>query len=53
MSLGIQWVVVRLLGTIPGPVLIGAVIDSTCLLWQTDCGEQGSCRAYDNFWMSR
>ncbi|XP_068228926.1 solute carrier organic anion transporter family member 4A1 [Palaemon carinicauda] len=52
-ALGLQWIVVRLLGTIPGPILFGALIDNTCTLWQSSCGKQGSCRSYDNFYMSR
>ncbi|CAL4120916.1 unnamed protein product, partial [Meganyctiphanes norvegica] len=52
-ALGLQWIVVRLLGTIPGPILFGALIDNTCTLWQETCGKSGSCRSYDNFSMSR
>ncbi|XP_076060556.1 solute carrier organic anion transporter family member 4A1-like isoform X2 [Oratosquilla oratoria] len=52
-ALGLQWIVVRLLGTIPGPILFGALIDNTCMLWQENCGKKGSCRTYDNFYMSR
>lgn len=52
-ALGLQWIVVRLLGTIPGPILFGALIDNTCTLWQTTCGTTGACRSYDNFYMSR
>ncbi|XP_067839009.1 solute carrier organic anion transporter family member 4C1-like [Heptranchias perlo] len=48
-SLGIQWVFVRLLGSIPGPVLFGSVIDESCVLWnEDDCGRQGACWIYDN-----
>ncbi|XP_046382787.1 solute carrier organic anion transporter family member 4A1 isoform X2 [Ischnura elegans] len=57
-ALGFQWLIVRILGTIPAPLLFGAFIDSSCLLWQkiTDCNEatqHGACRKYDNFLMSR
>nr|XP_053651830.1 solute carrier organic anion transporter family member 4A1-like [Cherax quadricarinatus] len=52
-ALGLQWIVVRLLGTIPGPILFGALIDDTCILWQSTCGKGGACRSYDNFYMSR
>ncbi|KAK3087766.1 hypothetical protein FSP39_010363 [Pinctada imbricata] len=53
-ALGIQWFVVRLLGTVPGPIFYGAVIDSTCLVWQEKCGdEQTSCWIYDNVALSR
>ncbi|KAM3872581.1 solute carrier organic anion transporter family member 4A1 [Diretmus argenteus] len=52
-GLGIQWIVVRTLGGIPGPIAFGSVIDISCLLWQNQCGEQGSCYLYHNSAMSR
>ncbi|XP_066558357.1 solute carrier organic anion transporter family member 4A1 isoform X1 [Amia ocellicauda] len=52
-GLGIQWIVVRTLGGIPGPIAFGSVIDISCLLWQDQCGEQGSCYLYQNSDMSR
>ncbi|KAL1021224.1 hypothetical protein UPYG_G00010370 [Umbra pygmaea] len=52
-GLGIQWIVVRTLGGIPGPIAFGSVIDISCLLWQDQCGEQGSCYVYQNSAMSR
>ncbi|XP_026520862.1 solute carrier organic anion transporter family member 4A1 [Notechis scutatus] len=52
-ALGIQWIVVRTLGSIPGPIAFGSMIDKSCLLWQSQCGEQGSCYVYQNFSMSR
>uniref|UniRef100_A0A4W3KCB1 Solute carrier organic anion transporter family member 4C1 n=1 Tax=Callorhinchus milii TaxID=7868 RepID=A0A4W3KCB1_CALMI len=48
-SLGVQWVFVRLLGSIPGPVLFGAVIDKSCILWnEDDSGIKGACWVYNN-----
>ncbi|XP_041041264.1 solute carrier organic anion transporter family member 4C1-like [Carcharodon carcharias] len=48
-SLGIQWLFVRILGTIPGPILFGTVIDVSCVLWNKDnCGHKGACWTYDN-----
>uniref|UniRef100_A0A673LXZ4 Solute carrier organic anion transporter family member n=1 Tax=Sinocyclocheilus rhinocerous TaxID=307959 RepID=A0A673LXZ4_9TELE len=32
---------------IPTPIYFGAVIDTTCMLWQQDCGFHGSCWEYD------
>uniref|UniRef100_A0A8C3G503 Solute carrier organic anion transporter family member n=1 Tax=Cyclopterus lumpus TaxID=8103 RepID=A0A8C3G503_CYCLU len=52
-GLGIQWIVVRTLGGIPGPIAFGSVIDISCLLWQDKCGEQGSCYLYHNSAMSQ
>ena len=39
----------QFLGTVPGPIIFGAIFDSTCILWQENKGsEQGSCWIYDN-----
>ncbi|XP_048489286.1 solute carrier organic anion transporter family member 4A1 isoform X1 [Plutella xylostella] len=52
-ALGIQWIKVRLLGTIPAPLLFGFLIDLSCSLWDTTCGATGACLLYDNVNMSR
>ncbi|XP_058892492.1 solute carrier organic anion transporter family member 4A1 isoform X3 [Kogia breviceps] len=52
-ALGIQWITVRTLGGIPGPIAFGWVIDKACLLWQNQCGQQGSCFVYQNSAMSQ
>ena len=47
-ALGIQFVIFRLFGYIPSPIMFGAVIDSTCLLWKQTCeGAGGRCLLYD------
>merc|ERR1719150_1624471 len=48
-ALGIQFVIFRLFGYIPSPILFGNVIDSTCLLRKSTCeGEAGGrCLLYD------
>lgn len=51
-GLGIQWIVVRTLGSIPGPIAFGSMIDISCILWQDKCGDQGSCYLYQNSDMS-
>ncbi|KAG8456340.1 hypothetical protein GDO86_002213 [Hymenochirus boettgeri] len=52
-ALGVQWSLVRLLGSIPGPILFGVIIDSTCILWNFDeCGTKGACWTYNNSNMS-
>lgn len=36
-------------GSIPGPIVVGALIDQSCNLWQQLCnGSYGACRSYDN-----
>ncbi|XP_026862744.2 solute carrier organic anion transporter family member 4A1 [Electrophorus electricus] len=52
-ALGIQWILVRTLGGIPGPIAFGSVIDISCLLWQKHCGDHGSCYVYQNSAMSQ
>ncbi|XP_068085065.1 solute carrier organic anion transporter family member 4A1 [Anabrus simplex] len=52
-ALGIQWIKVRLLGTIPAPMLFGGLIDRTCLLWQESCDDNGACLVYANKYMGR
>ncbi|KAM9367284.1 solute carrier organic anion transporter family member 4C1 [Phaethornis superciliosus] len=48
-ALGVQSVFLRLLGTIPGPILFGAAIDNSCTLWDiNECQTTGVCWVYDN-----
>nr|XP_008505229.1 PREDICTED: solute carrier organic anion transporter family member 4C1 isoform X2 [Equus przewalskii] len=54
LALGIQFMLLRLLGTIPGPIIFGVTIDSTCILWDiNECGIKGACWIYDNIKMAR
>lgn len=47
-ALGMQFVIFRLFGYIPAPILFGNLIDSTCLLWKSSCGAgTGRCLIYD------
>lgn len=47
-ALGMQFVIFRLFGYIPSPILFGNVIDSTCILWRARCGRPGGfCLFYD------
>ncbi|XP_015470680.1 solute carrier organic anion transporter family member 4C1 isoform X2 [Parus major] len=48
-ALGVQSVFLRLLGTIPGPILFGVAIDNSCTLWDiNECETKGACWIYDN-----
>ncbi|PAV88161.1 hypothetical protein WR25_17769 [Diploscapter pachys] len=47
LALGINWTFLRLLGFIPGGILFGVVIDTTCLQWGKSCGKSTSCLVYD------
>lgn len=48
-ALGMQFVIFRLFGYIPAPIVFGNLIDSTCLLWKSTCGASitGRCLIYD------
>ncbi|XP_050681261.1 solute carrier organic anion transporter family member 3A1 [Leptidea sinapis] len=47
-ALGMQFVIFRLFGYIPAPIVFGNLIDSTCILWKQSCGENsGRCLLYD------
>lgn len=48
LALGMQFVLFRLFGYIPSPIVFGNVIDSTCLVWKNHCGQQGGfCLLYN------
>ncbi|XP_038259704.1 solute carrier organic anion transporter family member 4C1 isoform X1 [Dermochelys coriacea] len=48
-ALGVQSVFLRLVGTIPGPILFGVAIDSSCTLWDVNkCDIKGACWVYNN-----
>ena len=36
-----------LFAMLPSPIIYGAIIDNTCLLWQEECGETTNCLLYD------
>jgi len=47
LALGIQWLLIRLLGTIPGPVAMGKLFDNACDLWSKGCdGSNNHCLVY-------
>ena len=42
-----------MLGSVPGPILFGYVLDKSCLLWDRHCDQTaGSCLYYDNHRMA-
>lgn len=47
-ALGLQSDLIKGLGTIPGPIILGALIDKTCILWDRRCREKGFCLEYDH-----
>ncbi|XP_025971104.2 solute carrier organic anion transporter family member 2B1 [Dromaius novaehollandiae] len=47
-AVGIQFMLLRVLAWMPGPVLYGSAIDTTCILWEKRCDKNAACRYYDN-----
>ncbi|NXE94419.1 SO2B1 protein, partial [Menura novaehollandiae] len=47
-AVGIQFMLLRVLAWMPGPVLYGSAIDTTCILWERRCDRKAACRYYDN-----
>eukprot|EP00794_Sanderia_malayensis_P000574 gene574-1233_t len=46
-ALGLQFLLMRSLSFIPGPVIFGSFIDSQCILWKKDkCGKPTNCLDY-------
>lgn len=44
---GLMLMMVSLFGLIPGPIIFGRIIDSTCLKWTKTCTGNGNCQLYD------
>ncbi|KAH3750801.1 hypothetical protein DPMN_185335 [Dreissena polymorpha] len=47
IAIGLQWLFLRLLGTTPGPLMLGTIMDNACFVWQEVCGQQGNCWIYE------
>ncbi|XP_065566800.1 solute carrier organic anion transporter family member 74D-like [Artemia franciscana] len=47
VALGMGNFLTSLFGFIPGPIIYGALIDKTCILWREDCSKKGNCWMYD------
>uniref|UniRef100_A0A8C9FXZ8 Solute carrier organic anion transporter family member n=1 Tax=Pavo cristatus TaxID=9049 RepID=A0A8C9FXZ8_PAVCR len=47
-AVGIQFMLLRVLAWMPGPVLYGSAIDTTCILWEKKCDRKAACRYYNN-----
>ena len=53
LALGMQSVAFRAFGSIPGPIVFGAIFDSTCIYWQYECSRRGNCWVYNNQHLSQ
>lgn len=46
-AMGIAMTVFGTFGSIPYPLIFGAIADSACLIWEQSCGGKGNCWLYD------
>ncbi|XP_059819616.1 solute carrier organic anion transporter family member 2B1 [Hypanus sabinus] len=46
-AIGIQFMLFRVLAWLPGPILYGSTIDSTCIRWERKCKTKAACRYYN------
>ncbi|KAH8267512.1 hypothetical protein KR018_006415 [Drosophila ironensis] len=44
---GLALMMISLFALIPGPIMFGRLIDSTCLVWAKTCNGNGNCQLYD------
>ena len=44
MAVGLQTMIARVIGGIPGPILFGHFIDDTCSLWRRETDTAGNIR---------
>ena len=42
MAVGLQTMIARIFGSIPGPILFGHFLDNTCTLWRRDSDTAGN-----------
>nr|XP_054751159.1 solute carrier organic anion transporter family member 4A1-like [Lytechinus pictus] len=47
-AMGIQTLIYGLLGSVPGPIIFGLLLDNSCLLWESSCDGSANCWLYDN-----
>jgi hypothetical protein len=52
-AMGMQYVFLKTIGLIPGPIILGHLLDVSCQLWQDICGQKGRCFVYDVDLVSR
>lgn len=52
VALGLKQFFMNAVGTIPGPILFGSVIDLSCKYWHMDSEGQMTCKLYNNMGFS-
>ena len=46
--MGLQWDILRIFGSIPGPTVLGKLMNNACKVWEEVCDEKRSCWFYDD-----
>ena len=47
-AMGLQFLVVRVFGMLPGPIVVGNIYDNNCATWKYDlCGRKAFCAEYE------
>lgn len=46
-AMGIMGTIFAIFAFIPYPLVFGAIIDATCIIWEKSCGKTGNCWLYD------
>lgn len=47
MSQGLALMLISLFALIPGPIIYGYIIDSSCAIWNYKCRNRGNCQLYN------
>jgi solute carrier organic anion transporter family, member 5A len=47
VAIGLGMSLVRLLASVPSPILFGTLIDKACIIWGKTCTSNGNCWLYD------
>ncbi|XP_063238716.1 solute carrier organic anion transporter family member 74D-like [Bacillus rossius redtenbacheri] len=48
LAQGLSLLVISVFGLLPTPIIYGALMDTTCLVWDSSCDSKGNCWIYDN-----
>ncbi|XP_072018415.1 solute carrier organic anion transporter family member 4A1-like [Amphiura filiformis] len=51
-ALGLQTLLNKALGVVPGPIAFGALVDKSCILWEYECSGSQNCWFYNNWQIS-
>ncbi|KAL0274770.1 UNVERIFIED_CONTAM: hypothetical protein PYX00_002818 [Menopon gallinae] len=49
LAQGLALFTISLFAFIPGPIIYGKIIDSSCIVWDNTCGKRGNCWVYDKW----